>query len=264
MQQDIDPNSNSGNAVYHIGTSGWTYDHWKGRFYPAELAKSKWFTHYCNSFSTVEINATFYRRFQDSVYNKWKGQVGSSFKYVLKAPRIITHRKFLVDAADDIHSFERSASLLDDKLGLILLQLAPRTKYDPGLLRETILSFNNPKRLAVEFRNKAWFTKEVYTLLKETGAVYCNADSPKTSLNDWITSDIAYIRLHGRNKWYSYNYSEKELNEIALLLKEFTLKGARTFYIFFNNDYEGYAPENALMLKEIIKRDKKGTVPFLL
>ena len=253
MPDDYNSPDTTNNLIYYIGTSGWTYDHWKGRFYPEGLAKTKWFLHYCKSFSTVEINATLYRRFKDEVYIKWKNNVQKDFRYVLKAPRIITHRKYLINVDNDIRDFVKSASLLNDKLGLILLQLAPQTKYNPGLLKKTIMLFNNPKKLAIEFRNKVWLTEEIFSLLKESGVVFCNADSPKTSLNDWITSDIAYIRLHGRENWYSYNYSEKELLEISLLLKDLVAKGAKSIYVFFNNDFEGYATENALTLRQILK-----------
>jgi len=248
-------NNSSGikrDVKFYIGTSGWTYDHWRNIFYPGELPKTKWFLHYCKYFSAVEINATFYRKFKDQTYLKWKNQVNASFRYVLKAPRIITHRKFLINADDDIKSFANAASLLGDKLGLILLQLAPQTKYDPELLRETILSFKNPQKLAIEFRSKNWLNSEIYEILKESGAVFCNADSPKTSLIDWITSDTAYLRLHGRKNWYSYNYSDKELAEISSLVEYFAEKGTKRIYIFFNNDFEGYAPGNALLLMEML------------
>jgi uncharacterized protein YecE (DUF72 family) len=82
--------------------------------------------------------------------------------------------------------------------------------------------------------------------------VYCNVDSPKSTLNDWITSDIVYFRLHGRGKWYSYNYSEKELEEISTLAKYFAGRGAKNIYIFFNNDFEGYAPANASLIMDLL------------
>ncbi len=237
---------------FYIGTSGWTYDHWKNIFYPGDLPKTKWFLHYCKYFRTVEINATFYRWFKDQTYIKWEKQVNESFRYVLKAPRIITHRKFLLNTDNEIKKFEDSASLLGNKLGLILLQLAPQTKYDPELLRETILSFKNPQKLAIEFRSKNWLNNEIYEILKESGAVFCNADSPRTSLIDWITGDTAYLRLHGRKNWYSYNYSEWELAGILSLAEDFAEKGAKNIYIFFNNDFGGYAPGNALLLREML------------
>src|SRR5512136_2995851 len=117
-------------AQYLIGTSGWTYDHWKGTFYPDGLAKSRWFDYYAEQFPAVEVNATFYRRFADQTYVKWLERAPAGFIYVLKAPKLITHRKYLVDAEEDIRLFWRSACILEDKLGLVLLQVAPGTPYD--------------------------------------------------------------------------------------------------------------------------------------
>ena len=89
-------------------------------------------------------------------------------------------------------------------------------------------------------------------MLEEVGSVFCTADSPKTELMDWVTSNAAYIRLHGRKKWYSYNYSNKELGDIAALAKNIARRGAGKIYIFFNNDFKGYAPKNALKLREML------------
>lgn len=172
---------------------------------------------------------------------------------MLKAPRFITHRKHLKEAEEQIESFWRSAALLEDTLGLILLQLAPSTAYDPDRLKQALLTFGDSRKVAVEFRHKKWLTEEIRDLLKETGAVFCTADSPESELMDWVTSDSAYIRLHGREQWYAYDYSLQELREIAALAKSMARLGAQKIYIFFNNDVNGYAPRNALMLLEMLK-----------
>lgn len=244
---------NASSARFYIGTSGWIYEHWKGLFYPADLPKSRWFEYYTSQFPTVEINATFYRTFKDQTYLNWREKAPPGFRYVLKAPRLITHRKYLEDVGDDIARFWKSASLLGECLGLILLQIAPGTPCDPQRLRNALLAFEDPTRVAVEFRRKEWFSDEIYALLRELGVVFCNADSPKTSLNDWLTSDTAYIRLHGRKRWYSYNYSDEELSQIAHLVRKMVDQGATTVYVFFNNDFEGYAPQNALTLMRMLQ-----------
>jgi len=235
-----------------VGTSGWSYDHWKKLFYPEDRPKSRWFDYYVKKFPTVEVNATFYRFFKDSTYHKWRDTAPGKFVYVLKAPRLITHRKYLKNVEDVIKSFWNSAALLEKKLGLILLQLAPATPYDPELLKKALKTFRDPKKVAVEFRHKKWFTEEIKNMLKESGSVFCTADSPKTELMDWVTSDEAYIRLHGRKKWYAYNYSSKELGDIAALAKKMARRGAKKVYVFFNNDFKGYAPKNALKLREML------------
>lgn len=236
-----------------IGTSGWTYPSWKGHFYPEDLPQRRWFEYYTVQFPAVEVNATFYRRFKDTTYLNWRERAPEGFRYVLKAPRPITHRKYLAGVEEDVAEFWRSASLLEDRLGLILLQLAPRTPYDPACLKGALLAFADPKKVAVEFRHDRWLTEETRNILEETGSVFCTADSPKNRLMDWLTSDAGYIRLHGRKKWYSYDYSREELREIAALARILAKRGAQTVYIFFNNDAGGYAPKNALALKQMLR-----------
>lgn len=236
-----------------FGTSGWTYPEWQGVFYPENWPKSRWFEYYARKFASVEVNATFYRTFKDQTYHKWREQAPAPFRYVLKVPRVITHRKQLKDAEEEIRNFWRSASLLTDKLGLILLQLAPSSAYNPDRLKQALLAFGDSRKVAVEFRDNKWLTEEIKDVLKETGAVFCAVDSPKSRLVDWVTAEAAYIRLHGRLRWYSYNYSTRELREIAALARRLVKRGANTVYIFFNNSVNGYAPQNALAFMEILQ-----------
>ncbi|MFQ6676447.1 MAG: DUF72 domain-containing protein [Fidelibacterota bacterium] len=239
-------------AEFLVGTSGWSYPHWKGVFYPEELPGNRWFAHYAEIFPTVEVNATFYRFFKDETYLKWRRQAPARFRYVLKAPGLITHRKYLKDAEDQIGRFWRSAVLLQEKLGLILLQLAPRTPYDPDRLERAVRAFGDPRKVAVEFRDPKWLTQETKERLTRLGSVFCSAESPKSALLDWVTSPTAYIRLHGREGWYRYNYSDDDLREIAALARHMGELGAQSVYIFFNNDAEGFAPGNARTLARIL------------
>jgi uncharacterized protein YecE (DUF72 family) len=235
-----------------VGTSGWTYDHWKGRFYPGSLPKSRWFDFYASRFSSVEVNATFYRTFQDHTYQKWNERAPQGFGYVLKAPRLITHRKFLQDVDALIKNFYRSCTLLDEKFELILLQVAPQMPYDPQRLLHALRAFPDPHKVAVEFRRKEWFSQETLDLLHSVGALFCNVDSPQQNLTGYLTSGSAYIRLHGRKHWYSHNYSDDDLQEIAGLAKKLGQKGAGKVFIFFNNDFEGFAPANAMALQHLL------------
>ncbi len=237
---------------YFVGTSGWTYDHWKGNFYPTGLPKSRWFDYYAAIFSTVEINATFYRTFKDPTYQKWYAKAPQGFSYVLKAPRPITHYRHLERVDGEIQAFWRSANLLGDKFGLVLLQIAPDTPYDPERLQNALQAFRDPGRVAVEFRHDQWYNDEVRSLLTRLRAVFCDADSPRNHLRGWVTSNVAYIRLHGRQHWYSYNYSEAELADLAEHARKMAAEGASQVYIFFNNDFEGYAPANAQALKNLL------------
>ena len=238
----------SSKAIYYVGTSGWTYDDWKGRFYPVGLARKRWLEYYSSQFSTVEVNATYYRAFKDDTYLGWKNKAPKDFRYVLKAPKTITHEKLLIDVEEDISNFVRSALLLEDRLGMILLQVAPSTPYDLKRLKKALLAFPDPSIVAVEFRHPDWYSAETETLLRDLGAAFCNADSPIQQLTHILTSKRAYIRLHGRRKWYSDFYENEEIAEIASLARELEQGGASEVYIFFNNDYFANACANAKSL----------------
>jgi len=246
------PRVPASDATYLIGTSGWTYDDWKGTFYPAGLPRSRWFEYYASRFHAVEVNATFYRAFKDQTYLKWKEQAPEGFGYVLKAPRVITHRKYLVDAGVEIGNFCRSASLLGERLEMILLQVAPQTPVDLQRLDQALRTFPDPGRVAFEFRKPAWYTPEVCGLLRGYGAAFVNVDSPRQELTSVLTSPRAYLRLHGRQRWYEYDYSPAELREIARLARELAERGAEWVYIFFNNSIKGFAPANALALRDLL------------
>lgn len=242
----------SKNCTFFIGTSGWSYPHWHGTFYPAELAKNKWFEYYCEQFKTVELNATFYHAFADNTYEKWYNQAPAGFKYVIKAHRLITHRKYLRDVEAEIKRCWDSAALLKEKLGLILLQLPPQMPYDLDRLAQALNAFPDPHKVAVEFRNKKWLTEDTKQLLTKLKVTFCTSDAPEIGLTNWLTSDIGYIRLHGHDLSYSGNYSEQELKNIATLAKNMAQQGAKTVYVFFNNDAEGYAPMNAQDIKSFL------------
>jgi uncharacterized protein YecE (DUF72 family) len=126
----------------HVGTSGWSYEHWRGGFYPEEMAKSRWLVFYTEYFNTVEVNAAFFRRFKDSTYRKWLDRAPENFRYELKVPRLISHRHKLKDVNGLITEFTHSASLLNHKLGLLLLQLRPDMPYEPERLDSALQAFD--------------------------------------------------------------------------------------------------------------------------
>lgn len=242
----------SDSPAYYTGTSGWTYDHWKGDFYPQDLAKKRWFDYYAERFNAVEVNATYYRPFRDQTYLNWKERSPEGFAWVLKAPKTITHEKRLRDVEGQIAEFCRSAALLGGSFHMILLQVAPSQPYDPSLLHSALKAFSDPSRVAVEFRSDRWYNPEIEALLASLGAVFCCVDSPGHPLDEILTAPRAYLRLHGRQRWYSSDYSHEELAEIASLARRLAERGARQVYTFFNNDIGGYAPRNAIALHRLL------------
>ena len=252
MNKPRENSSQNSSPIYFIGTSGWTYAHWKGRFYPEGLPQKNWFGYYASQFSAVEVNATFYRTFKEQTYHNWRQRAPQGFGYVLKAPRLITHRKFLLDVEQDIRTFYQSCNLLQEKFEMILLQVAPNMSYNPARLRTALQAFPDPTRVAVEFRRSEWFCQETQDILRAAGATICDVDSPRQKLSGLITSRCAYLRLHGRGHWYSYNYTLDELGEIARIARDLANRGAERVYIFFNNDFEGYAPANARLIQQML------------
>jgi uncharacterized protein YecE (DUF72 family) len=124
--------------------------------------------------------------------------------------------------------------------------------YDLRQLEKAILSFDDPTRVAIEFRHSKWFNADVKALLAQLKCVFCAVDSSQYQLLDWLTSDIAYVRLHGREYGYHYDYSQAELTEIANFVRKLIHQGAKLIYIFFNNDYQANAPKNAYELTKLL------------
>jgi uncharacterized protein YecE (DUF72 family) len=242
---------------YFIGTSGWNYDDWRESFYPAHWPKRRWLEYYVTQFSTVEINATFYRTFKADVYKKWYEKAPPNFKYVLKIPRLITHIKMLKDVEADIKQFYESAGLLKEKLGVLLLQLHPKMPYDLERLQTFLLALEKPSKVVVEFRDSKWLTIETKALLTEFGCIFCDVNSPKMQFVHWGTSETAYLRLHGSKRWYDYNYTYKELTSIADVARQLVQRGAKRVYVFFNNDFHANAPNNARTLIDLLGQRPK-------
>ncbi|MBV9575697.1 MAG: DUF72 domain-containing protein [Gammaproteobacteria bacterium] len=128
--------------------------------------------------------------------------------------------------------------------------------YNLARLESAILAFKYPKKVVVEFRNKKWLTPETKNLLKKLGCIFCITDSPEMNLIDWTTSSTAYIRLHGKKRWYNYQYSKAEIKAIAKFAQNLTKNKVTKIYILFNNDYYSYAIKNAIYLKELLNSDK--------
>jgi uncharacterized protein YecE (DUF72 family) len=236
-------------AVYFVGTSGWNYPDWRECFYPPDLPQKRWLEYYATRFRAVEINATFYRTFKDQTFRNWVARTPDPFRFVLKAPRHITHVKHLQDCVEEIRAFDRSAHLLAEKLGLILLQIAPDTPADLARLSSALSAFSQPTKVAIELRRHKRWAEDVVALLKDFGAAWVNADAPGNPLEDRITSEVGYLRLHGRRRWYDDLYTPEELEQIAVMAQQMAERGAKEIYIFFNNTVSGHAAHNALELQ---------------
>jgi uncharacterized protein YecE (DUF72 family) len=243
-------------ADMRIGCSGFLYDQWKGTFYPEDLSKNLWLNFYSKHFSTVELNVTFYRLPERETFSKWYLSTPEDFVFSLKASRFITHVKKLKDCEEPVEAFFSRASVLKEKLGVILWQLPPAFNLDMERFKyflETLRPYG--MRNTFEFRNKTWITKKVFTLLEKENSALCLADYPDFLDELPATADFIYIRRHGAGGNYASSYSTESLKEDAKFIKA-QLKKKRDVFIYFNNDAFGYAPKNALELIALINKKK--------
>ena len=234
---------------WRIGTSGWSYDHWKGTFYPEDLPRSKWFQYYTEHFDSVEINYTFYSMPKEKTLTKWYDSAPDDFCFALKMNRFITHRKKLNNVEDACKRFFDLARILKEKLGVILHQLPPSMKPDNSF--DLVEAYVNilPKdiRHAIEFRHDSWISDRVFNVLSEQDVAYCIVSAPGLRTHIKSTAPFSYIRFHGIDDWYSYDYSDKDINWWAQQISKLRKKG-KAGYAYFNNDFEACAIRNASCL----------------
>jgi len=219
-----------------IGTSGWQYDSWRGRFYPNDLAQSQWLEFYARSFRTVEVNNTFYRLPAASTFTSWAQRTPDDFVMTLKASRYLTHVKRLHDPEEPVRRLMSAAAGLDGKLGAVLLQLPPDMPARVGDLDHTLRNFPKQVRVAVEPRHRSWFTDDLRNVLERHDAAMCLADRrsrPVTPL--WRTASWGYLRLHEGRSAHSPCYGRRALTSWAGRLAELFGSGDDV-YVYFNND----------------------------
>jgi uncharacterized protein YecE (DUF72 family) len=234
-----------------IGTSGFSYAHWKGVFYPEGLAQRKWLEFYSQTFNTVELNSTFYHLPKESTIENWVKRTPKGFTFSVKASKFITHIKRLKDVGENVKLFMKHILLFKDKLGVILFQLPPSMKKDTELLKEFLSLLEQNKRYTIEFRNESWFSKDVYNILEENNVAFCISDTPRYPYAEVITANFSYIRLHGHTELYASNYTEEQLKHYAGLIKKLN-KTNIPVYLYFDNDFEGYAVKNALQIIKML------------
>ncbi len=250
----------------YIGTSGYSYSDWRGRFYPEDLSPSQMLTYYGKHFSSVEINMTFYRTPFQNVVKGWYKKTPDNFRFVCKGARYITHIQRLKTTPDSLDKFFSPLSELREKLICILWQLPPSLKQDLSLLKEFLsLVKQHPtgKRLihCIEFRNNSWFKEKVYQILEnhQIGLVWYDTPNNRwPTTPDISTGNTIYLRFHGKTALYRGSYSEDDLLSWVKKIKKHQ-KGLRFLFAFFNNDYNADGVFDALKFKKILLNE--GILP---
>ena len=235
-----------------IGTSGWTYQHWQRVFYPVKWPKSRWLEYYSEHFDTVELNASFYRLPNRTTFESWKARTPDNFLWSVKGSKFITHTRRLKNPAESLDRLYGVTAGLGEKRGVILFQLPPSLAFDEKVFRDFCESLDPEIRHALEIRHPSWINDQVFDILSEFNIALCMADTAgRYPSCETMTADFAYIRLHGSQKLYASEYSEEELRTWAEKVDAWN----RDAFIYFDNDFEGHAVNNARRLKEILGVD---------
>jgi uncharacterized protein YecE (DUF72 family) len=179
------------------GTSGFSYDEWKGVFYPDDISGGEMLAYYATRLPCVEINNTFYRMPKAEMVSAWGNRVPEAFRFAIKAPRRITHMQKLRGAEDSIEYLLKATSGLGEKLGSVLFQLPPFLKKDLPLLAEFLQKLPKSLRSAFEFRHVSWFADEVFDTLHAHDAALCTGDAEKSERSPPLvaTASWGYLRL---------------------------------------------------------------------
>jgi uncharacterized protein YecE (DUF72 family) len=234
-----------------VGTSGWSYDHWSGPFYPPDLPASERLAHYAGRLDTVEINNSFYHLPEEAVLREWRETVPQDFLFAAKGSRYVTHMRKLKDPDRGLPNFLERMAALGERLGPLLFQLPPRWRYNGERLEAFLDALGGGHRCAFEFRDPSWHNDEAMDALARHGAAFCIYHlagflSPRT-----VTTDFVYVRLHGPGEAYQGSYDEETLAGWAQAFAGWAQEG-RDVYCYLDNDQEGYAAANALKLRELL------------
>lgn len=228
-----------------VGTSGYNYREWKGTFYPADIKPARMLPYYAERFSTVEINATFYRMPTPATVDGWAGAVPDGFTFVLKAPQRITHFARLANVDDAVRFFCDTARRLGARLGPLFFQLPPGFKKDAARLAGLLVRLPPDLRAAFEFRHASWFADDVYECLRARNAALCVADTEEGSTPAVATADWGYLRLR------AVDYTDAQLAAWLATMRRIGT-GWRDAFVFFKHEERGTGPALAKRFEALL------------
>jgi uncharacterized protein YecE (DUF72 family) len=236
-------------ALY-TGTSGWAYTAWKPSFYPAKTPSKDFLKFYATQLNAVEVNYTFRRMLNEKIIEGWVSQTPEHFRFALKAHQAITHYKRLKNAEEPLRRFLDAIQPLAQagRLGPVLFQLPPNLKADPLLLNEFLDQLPRKLRAAFEFRDKSWFSEDVFGVLERHHAALCLAESDDFETPTVFTADFAYYRLR------KSEYSDSDRKRIAGAIRK-RLKESSEIFAFFKHEER---PESSLWARELLQTSGSG------
>ncbi|HEV7334158.1 MAG TPA: DUF72 domain-containing protein [Flavisolibacter sp.] len=237
----------------HIGTSGWSYNHWQGILYPHATPVWNRLGYYLGRFNTVELNASFYRWPKVATFQNWQKRLPQGFLFTVKAPRYLTHHQRLYAPEKWINRIKQCWHALGDKRAVLLVQLSPNFPVDLERLHYFLAIVPDWIRIAFEFRHPSWHQEAVFRLLEQFGAAYCIMSGAYLPCILQATASFVYIRMHGLDPHhlYSGSYTDTDLWWWVNRIQEWEAQGKEVF-VYFNNDGNGFAIYNAERLRQFL------------
>ncbi len=261
-----------------VGTSGWSYHDWVGRFYP-ETAPGRFdrLAYLARYFGCVEVNASFYRPPSPRSTRSWLRRTPPDFEFAFKLNQRFTHERGSLWTAAEVETFRAGVEPVREagRLGAVLVQFpwSFRADDDAFAWLEAVHRDFGDWPLVLEVRHISWAAEAAVGRVRELGLGWANIDQPRSRSGiapmSLATSPVGYVRLHGRNReaWfdpeagrdakYDYLYRDAELDEWVARIRDIARACERT-YVFTNNHYRGQAPANAL---QILSKLEGGPVP---
>ncbi|MGI8799122.1 MAG: DUF72 domain-containing protein [Pseudonocardia sp.] len=239
----------------HVGTSGWSYDHWEDVLYPPDTPPWQRLGLYTSRFQTVELNASFYRWPANSTFASWRRRLPDGFLLSVKASRGLTHAKRLYAPETWVDRIAACWHELRDRRAVVLVQLAPGHARDDARLDYFLSRVPAWMRVAVEFRHPSWHDDAVFAILERHQAAYCVMSGANLPCVLRATAPFVYVRLHGPDHGHLYggSYSDRDLGWWADRIREWD-GGGQDVYAYFNNDGGGNAVRNAERLRALLGR----------
>lgn len=243
-------------TAWHVGTSGWSYKDWKGLYYPEKMKPVDYLAYYSREFDCTEINTSFYHLPRAQTVLNWAGKVPPRFLFCPKLSRYITHYKKLRDAEESLQLFFSVFDPVAGRLGPVLIQLPAQVTFDPGVAETFYNLLADTYRhhsFSIEVRDKSWFSRKSLSLMEQYNIGLVIAHSGKLfPYKEAVTAGHIYLRFHGSGKLYASSYAAVSLRAYARKCVRWMQEG-HTLWIFFNNDFFGYALENARTLITMIR-----------
>jgi uncharacterized protein YecE (DUF72 family) len=236
-----------------VGTSGWQYRDWRGRFYPPRLPQRLWLEHHAAAFATTEVNNSFYRLPAREVFEQWQARTPADYVVTVKASRFLTHIKRLQEPAEPVARLMDRVAGLGDRLGAVLVQLPPNLQCDVAALDACLTCFPVGTRLAVEPRHDSWWNPDLRDVLTARRAALVWADRGSLPVAPlWRTADWGYLRLHAGGGEEVWPYDERVLRSWVERLVD-TWADDEDVYVYTNNDPGGAALRDAVTLARLVR-----------